>query len=138
MEIMVGDTAEAEFVVTPRDTAEALAIDPVDEFPAVFATSRMVALMELAAARLMRRSLQAGELSVGVHVDVRHSAATAVGSKVRAVAQYAGRDGKLFVFDIQAFDEGGPIGSARHSRAIVTTARLLASAAKRRTAGTDP
>ena len=132
MAINVGDTGEAELIVTPADTAEALSIDPIEVFPAVFATSRMVALMELAAARLMRSLLQKGELSVGVTIEARHTAATPVGARVRAVATYTGRDGKTFLFEVAAFDEAGAIGSARHSRAIVSTDRLLKAAEKRR------
>jgi len=132
MTVNVGDTADAELIVTAADTAAALSIEPTDVFPPVFATSRMIALMELAAARLMRSLLQAGELSVEVTIDARHTAATPVGSRVRTVATYTGRDGKTFQFDIAAFDEAGPIGSARHTRAIVSTDRLLKAAEKRR------
>ena len=42
-------SAEADFVVTPSDTARNLALTSADAFPEVFATSRMIALMELAA-----------------------------------------------------------------------------------------
>lgn len=72
----IGDTAEAMFTVQPADTARALAISPADAFPEVFATSRMIALMELAAARLMKAALKEGELSVGVSLDVRAVVAT--------------------------------------------------------------
>lgn len=41
-------SAEAGIVVTTRDTARYLAWSPEDSFPEVFATSRMIALMELA------------------------------------------------------------------------------------------
>jgi fluoroacetyl-CoA thioesterase len=132
MAINVGDTADAEFIVTPADTAEALSTTSGETFPPVFATSRMIALMELAAARLLRPLLQAGELSVGVAIDARHTAATPVGSRVRGVATYTGRDGKVFLFDVVAFDEAGVIGNGHHTRAIVSTDRLLAGAAKRR------
>ena len=138
MALDVGNSAEAEFVVTPADTAAALAIAPVDVFPPVFATSRMIALMELAAARLLQPLLQTGELSVGVTIDARHTAPSPIGTKVRAVATYAGRDGKLFLFEVVAFDEAGAIGNAHHTRAIVSTERLLASAAKRRPATLAP
>jgi len=132
--IEVGHTAVAEFIVSQADTAEALSIEAIDAFPAVFATSRMIALMELAAARLMRPLLQEGELSVGVMIDAQHTAATPPGLRVHCVATYTGRAGKLYAFDIEAFDEAGPIGSARHTRAIVSTERLMAGAAKRRSA----
>jgi predicted thioesterase len=127
-----GDTAEASFVVRESDTARALAISPEDVFPEVFATSRMVSLMELAAARLMRPGLDPGELSVGVGINVRHTAPTPVGSTVRARATYLGPEGKLFRFKVEAFDEAGPIGEGEHVRAVVTAERLEAGAARRK------
>mgnify|MGYP000429165176 CR=1 FL=1 len=45
-----GDTASASMVVTENDTALALAVMTEDDFPEVLATSRMIAVMELAAA----------------------------------------------------------------------------------------
>src|SRR6266446_5938209 len=45
-------------------------VDPRDNFPAVFATTRTIALMELAGARILHPLLQPGEMSVGAHVDV--------------------------------------------------------------------
>lgn len=128
----VGDTAEATFTVESADTARALAISPGDEFPEVFATSRMIALMELAAARLMKPALKEGELSVGVSLNVRHTAPTPLGARVRAVATYLGPEGKLFRFRVEAFDEAGSIGDGEHQRAIVATERLLAGAARRK------
>ena len=127
-----GQSAEASLVVQQSDTAEALRIGDEDAFPAVFATSRMIALMEIAAARLMRPLLKDGELSVGVSVNVSHGAATPVGCRVRAVATSLGMEGKLQRFRVEAFDDAGPIGSGEHLRAIVSTARLVGGAEKRR------
>lgn len=130
--IEAGSTAEAVLTVTPGDTAEALSISGEDAFPPVFATSRMIALMELAAARLMKPLLEAGQLSVGVSVNVRHTAATPVGCTVRAVATYLGPEGRLSRFRVEAFDESGSIGDGEHTRAVVATERLIAGAEKRR------
>jgi fluoroacetyl-CoA thioesterase len=127
----IGASAEASFVVQQSDTAEALAISAEDSFPAVFATSRMIALMELAAARSMKALLKPGELYVGVSLNVRHTAATPVGGKVRAVATYQGQEGKLHRYKVEAFDDAGPIGEGDHTRAIVATERLLTGAARR-------
>ena len=130
--IQVGDSAEASITVAPGDTAEAVAISSEDAFPAVFATSRMIALMEVAAARAMRPLLEPGQLSVGVALSVEHRAATPVGGHVRAVATYLRPEGKLYRFSVEAFDDAGPIGGGEHTRAIVATERLLAGAAKRK------
>jgi fluoroacetyl-CoA thioesterase len=130
----IGASATVNLVVRESDCASALKLsdDPRDNFPAVFATTRMIALMELAGARLLHPLLQPGEMSVGAHVDVSHTAATPIGAKVTASATYRGRDGKLFVFDVVAHDPAGEIGRGTHKRAIVSRDRLIAGAAKRR------
>lgn len=129
--------AEADITVTTQDTARNIALVPSDSFPEVFATSRMIALMELAAARAMKPMLEEGQLSVGVMLHVRHTAATPVGSNVRAVATYLRTEAKLIYFKVEAFDEAGSIGSGEHARAIVDTARLLSGAERRRKAATN-
>jgi len=125
-------SAEATLVVTSEETAQRLALAPEDAFPEVFATSRMIALMEVAAARAMRPLLGDGQLSVGVSLDVKHMAATPVGSRVRAVATCLHTDGRLLHFRVEAFDDAGMVGAGEHTRAIIDTARLLAGAARRR------
>ena len=130
--MQIGDSAEATLTVAQSDTAEAVAISGEDAFPAVFATSRMIALIEVAAARAMRPLLEPGQLSVGVALSVEHRAATPVGGHVRAVATYLRPEGKLYRFKVEAFDDAGAIGGGEHTRAIVATERLLAGAAKRR------
>jgi predicted thioesterase len=124
--------AEAGLVVGAEDTARHIALSPADAFPEVFATSRMIALMEVAAARAMRPLLGDGQLSVGVSLSIRHTAATPVGSRVNAVASYLRTEGKLMHFRVEAFDEAGSIGVGEHARAIIDTARLLTGAEKRR------
>src|SRR5262245_40753293 len=128
---LVGQSAAATFRVQPADTAEALAISAEDVFPAVFATSRMIALMELAAARCMRPILAEGELSVGIGLDVKHMAATPIGAVVRAVATCHAFDGKRYHFRVEAFDEAGSIGEGGHTRAVIVAERLLAGARRR-------
>ncbi len=124
-------TATASLVVRDVDLASSLRFEPGDEFPPVFATSRMVALMEVAASRLLRPLLKPGELSVGTTVDIVHTAATPAGGTVTATATFVTREGKLFVFEVSASDDAGEVGRGTHKRAIVSSDRLVASAAKR-------
>ena len=84
---------EITYVIQTKDLAKELSIEECDDFPEVFATSRMIALMELAAARLMKSLLSDGELSVGIDVNVIHSAATPKGEEVKAIAIYKGMEG---------------------------------------------
>lgn len=121
----------AQLVVGANDLASSISTEHGDSFPAVLATARMVALMETAAARVLQPLLGPGELSVGVTVDITHSAPTPAGVEVVATARYTGREGKLFTFEIIARDEGGEIGRGSHKRAIVETERLQRAAAKR-------
>lgn len=130
--IDIGATAEVALEVRYADTAHALGALTEDTFPEVLATSRMIAMMELAAAKLLRPLLREGELSVGVNVNVRHLAATPLGGRARAVATYAGPEGKLHRFRVQAYDDAGLIGEGEHTRAVILTERLMAGAMKRK------
>jgi predicted thioesterase len=123
-----GSTATASLTVGPSDLASSIRLEPDDEFPGVFATARMVALMEMAAARVLRPHLAPGELSVGVSVDVKHTAATPPGATVTATATFVRKEGKLFLFDVVASDDAGEIGRGTHRRAAVASERLVAGA----------
>lgn len=127
-----GTQASISITVQERDLASALGFETNDQFPPVFATSRMIALMELAAARVMAPLLNDGELSVGVTVDIMHAAPTPLGSTARAVATFREMEGKLLLFDVTAYDDAGEIGRGTHKRAIVATERLLAGTEKRK------
>ncbi len=130
-ELAIEATATADLTVRTLDLASNLNIETEEDFPAVFATSRMVALMEVAAARLLHSQLREGELSVGVTIDVKHTAATPAGGRVTATATFLGREGKLFLFEVSAADDAGEIGRGTHRRAIISAERLLAGAKQR-------
>ncbi len=128
-----GQTLELEYHVLKSDLAKALSTHPEDGFPEVFATSRMIAIMELAAARLMKPLLSEGNLSVGVNVNVTHLAATLQDEIVKATAKFVGKNGKVFSFEVQVEDNGGVVGKGSHTRVIVSTERLIEGAQKRNT-----
>src|SRR5713101_8874135 len=134
----VNSTASAHLIVAPSDLANILNLEPGDAFPPVFATSRMIGLMEVAAARVLRPHLREGEASVGVSVDVLHTAATPPGSTVTATARFVGREGKLFLFEVSAADNAGEIGRGTHKRAVVSTERLVGGAARRSALRSEP
>ncbi|MFQ3580564.1 MAG: hotdog domain-containing protein [Chloracidobacterium sp.] len=134
--LSIGQTEHVTYTVTKEDTAHGLSFAWKDEryrdaYLDVFATIRMIALMELACGRLLESVQQPGELSVGVEVNVTHLAPTPVGATVTATATYLGFDGKLHRFRVEAFDPAGKIGAGDHARAIVQVERLLAGAQKR-------
>src|SRR5262245_58137217 len=129
-----GALASVTWQVSEADLASAIGVEASDEFPGVLATARMIAPLEVAASRVLRPLLAEGELSVGVTVDVTHSAATPPGATVRATARFLHQEGKLYVFEVWAEDDGGEIGRGFHKRAIVSSERLATGAARRCTA----
>ena len=130
-ELPLNATATAEWIVTEADLASALNTPSGDAFAALFSTPRMIALMELAAARVLRPLLQPGEVSVGTSLELVHTAPTPAGATVTATARYVGREGNLFVIKVSAADGQGEIGRGTHKRAIVSQERIMAAAARR-------
>lgn len=126
-----GTKNECVYTVQQKDLASEVGVSSEDTFPEVFATSRMIGLMEVSAARLMKSLLKPGELSVGVGVDVKHFAPTPVDEEVKAVSTFTGCEGKLYLFDVEVFDRAGKVASGKHTRAIVVADRLMTGAKSR-------
>ncbi len=126
-----GAIGEFTYKVLKQDLASEVAVSKEDVFPEVLATSRMVGLMEVSAARLMKPLLKEGELSVGVGVDVKHFAPTPVDEEVKAVATFEEMDKKLYQFKVEVFDRAGKVASGIHTRAIVKYDNIMAGAKSR-------
>ncbi len=129
--MLTNQTEKLIYKIKTSDLAKSLSINPNDNFPEVFATSRMIAIMELTAARLMKTELKEGELSVGVNVNVTHLAATPNNQDVTVIATFTGMQGKLYGFNVEMFDKGGKAGFGTHTRAIVDSSRLVKGANQR-------
>ncbi len=131
MKLETGKKETISFKVKSSDLAKNLEISSEDDFPAVFATARLTALMEATAAKILIPSYKEGECSVGVEVNIKHLAPTLEGDIVTATATFIGMEGKLYKFSIEAQDSGGKVGFATHTRAIISKDRLMAGANKR-------
>lgn len=94
----------------------------------VLATPKMLALMEKAAADLVEENLPAEFTSVGISLDVKHTAPTPIGMNVRAEVELIEIDGRKLIFSVAAFDDAGEIGSGRHERFIVDRAKFQSKA----------
>jgi fluoroacetyl-CoA thioesterase len=121
--IPLGTKAEVFQVVTQDDLASILG-EVDDIFPKVFATSKMVALMEIAASRVLKKFLSNSECSVGIEININHVSPTSIGAKVRAQAILIDIVEDIFIFNVQAYDESGLIGEGTHKRSIVDIERL--------------
>ena len=126
-----GAKGEFVYIVKQQDLASEVAVSTEDSFPEVLATSRMIGLMEVSAARLLKPLLKSGELSVGVGIDIKHFAPTPVDEQVRVVATFIEPDGKLYLFEVEVFDRAGKVASGKHTRAIVDKGRLMDGAQAR-------
>jgi fluoroacetyl-CoA thioesterase len=93
-------------------------------FPEVLATGFFVALLEWTCTQALAPYLEPGEGSVGVHVDISHSAATPPGFDVTVTATFVGAEGKRLTWDVVAHDGADEIGRGRHVRALIDRARF--------------
>jgi len=86
----------------------------------VFSTPSMISLMERTSVKLTEPYLEENEQSVGIHVDVRHMAATRIGQSVTITAELLEvKDGKIR-YAVTAFnDQDVKIGEGRHRRAVI-------------------
>jgi fluoroacetyl-CoA thioesterase len=79
----------------------------------------MIMEMEMASADAIKPFLQAGWVTVGTEVDIRHLAASPVGAVVRTTARVTAVERRVIRFEVEAFDGGRRIGEGRHARALV-------------------
>ena len=105
--------------------------DIIANMPKVFATGFMIVLMEWACADLLAPHLDAGEGSVGTHVDVSHLATTLPGQTVTVDAELTEVKGRKLVFKVRAHDGIDPIGEGRHERVVVAWDRFNAKVAEK-------
>ncbi|HET7848698.1 MAG TPA: thioesterase family protein [Pseudolabrys sp.] len=99
--------------------------------PKVFATGFMIVLMEWTCIQLMAPHLDAGEGSLGVHVDVSHSAATLPGQTVTVEAECIEANGRKLMFKVRAHDGIDVIGEGTHGRAVVAWDKFNARVAEK-------
>ena len=122
-----GLTGTAELVVGTEHTAPSIGSGLVP----VLATPVMINLIEAAALEAIEHLLPAGHQSLGIHLDIRHFAATPIGMRVTATAELIAVDGRTLSFRVEARDEKEPIGDGSHQRVVVNVARFDARVQKK-------
>jgi fluoroacetyl-CoA thioesterase len=105
--------------------------------PKVFATGFMIVLMEWTCAQLLEPHLDAGEGSLGTHVDVSHLAATPAGFKVTVESECIEVSDRKAVFKVKAHDGVDLISEGRHERVVVAWDRFNAKVAKKAKAAAE-
>jgi len=118
--ITPGLTGTAEIVVGPEHTATFVGSGRI----AVLATPVMINLIEAAALAAVEHLLPGGHQSLGIKLDISHTAATPVGLRVTATAEVLHVEGRTITFRVEARDEFEPIGGGSHQRVVVSVERF--------------
>jgi fluoroacetyl-CoA thioesterase len=89
--------------------------------PSMYSTPAMIGLMEGTCVQFITPHMDAGEQTVGFHVNVKHLAPTKIGQRVTAKVALGEIKGRRLLFTVQAFNEDGTkIGDGTHERAIIS------------------
>ena len=121
MALTTGLRGTASTTVTPEKTAAACGSGSLP----VFGTPFLLALMEEATCNAVFGALEDGQSTVGVSMDIQHSAPSPVGMKVRAEARLTEVNGKMLTFSVTAYDQAGEIGSGTIRRCIIRSEPFL-------------
>ena len=124
MSLQVGLKKSLAQVVAENDTALAVGSGSLK----VLATPKLIALVEKAAAELVEKNLSSELTSVGISVNIEHTAPTPVGMKIFAEVEIAEVDGRKIIFKVTAADEVGEIGHGQHERFIVNREKFQTKA----------
>jgi fluoroacetyl-CoA thioesterase len=95
------------------------------DMPPVFATAYMVAFVEAACIEALAPYLEAGEATVGTHVNISHLAATPVGLAVTAQVELVSTENRKLIFQVRCHDEADLIGEGLHERCVVNRQRFI-------------
>jgi fluoroacetyl-CoA thioesterase len=115
-----GLVGSADLLVGAEHTAPSIGSGLVP----VLATPVMINQIEAASLAAVEHLLPAGHQSLGIHLDVRHFAATPIGMRIRARAELVAIDGRTLTFRVEAHDEMDAIGDGTHERVVVNVARF--------------
>ncbi len=108
-------------IVTHELTAEVMGSGSLP----VYATPAVVALIEHTACQCIS-NLQAGETTVGTHIDVHHLKASAVGETVTCTATLVAQEGRKYSFTAEVMNaQGETIATATHERFMVDAERFM-------------
>ena len=126
--LKVGLKNSAESFVTENDTAIKVGSGSLK----VLATPKMIALMEKAATDLLEKILPENFTSVGISLNIQHTAPTPTGMKIFAEAEIIEVSGRKILFEVSAKDDVGEIGRGKHERFIVDRKKFQEKADSKR------
>ncbi len=122
-----GTVGEEQFVVSEHHLIDFA----TDGMPRILCTPWLIWFLEHAARKAVLPLLEPGESTVGVIVNVEHTAPTPVGAEVTCRARVIYTDGPLISFQLEAHDEHEPIARGTHKLRVIEAARLASRVEKK-------
>ncbi len=113
--VTIGIKGREEAVVLPELTAKHIGSGTVP----VLATPMMIALMEKTCRLSVKPYLEAGQETVGTHVNVSHDSATPEGMTVWCESEVVEVDRRKITFRVVVYDKDGIVGQGTHERFII-------------------
>ena len=126
-----GLTLEFDYVVPENKTVPYVypESEEFQQMPRVFSTGFMIGLIEWACVRFVNEHIDwPKEQSVGIDVNLNHTAATPPGLTVTVKGELAEVDGKRLVFSIEAHDGVDQITKGTHQRFIINAEKFIKKA----------
>lgn len=124
----IGIKGTASVLVTEANSAKSMGSGTLD----VFATPAMIALIERTCWTSVQDQLEPGWGSVGISLNVAHSAPTPIGLTATCTSELTAVEGRKLTFQVTVQDEHGEIGSGTHQRFLVENEKFQAKADKKK------
>ncbi len=101
-----------------------------EKLPPVMSTPNMIEMMEMACFFALQPFAEGDEITVGTHINVRHTAACGIGAKVKAEAVMESFDGRFYTMRARAWvvkPDGttSDIGDGQIGRAFVSVGKFV-------------
>jgi fluoroacetyl-CoA thioesterase len=111
----IGAVGELRFLVEQKHVIDFA----TDGMPAVLSTPNLVGLLERTARETLQPFLEPSERTVGIELDLRHSAPTPLGQNVTCTVRIIHVEGTQVTFQVEARDALEVIARGIHRRAVV-------------------
>jgi fluoroacetyl-CoA thioesterase len=132
--VQPGLTGHLTYTVPAERTVPEL-LPESDQFaalPPVLATGYLVALVEWTCMKVLVGHLDQHEQTLGIHVDLSHSAPTPVGAEVRIDVELVSVERRQLTFNVEARDDAAVITQGTHRRAVIDRPKFDARLSARR------
>jgi predicted thioesterase len=100
----------------------------------VLATPWLIGYLEMTARDSVKSCLLDDQDTVGTQVNVRHLAATPIGSVANFSSEVIRVDGRRIEFKVEAWDENEKIAEGTHERFVIDLDRFINGLARKRPA----